>query len=248
MGVVPTRPNSRVWLDHRDLSGFVNAGEFGLQNEVMDAAAFNTSGPKQVVGNFEHTHSHGVLWDGGTSDNSSNDIDAFLHGLAGSSDGLHYLGETWGANAAGSVAYESIVKLESKPHKGTNGQLQMFQLAMAGSGQLSRGLVLANATATGTTNYTGRNQGVTASTQTYQAVVRVLGGTFTSFTLQIQQSSDDGSGDAYALITGMTVSPSAVGVTRLTFTGVTEAWKRAAITAWTGTNAIIIVTGGVVTQ
>lgn len=248
MTVVSVQPNSRVWLDHRDLSGFVNAGEFGLQNEVMDAAAFNTSGPRQVVGNFQHTHAHGVLWDGGTSDNSSNDIDAFLHGLAGSSDGLHYLGETWGANAAGSIAYESIVKLGSKPHRGANGQLQMFQLAMVGSGQLSRGLVLANATATGTINYVGRNQGVTTATQTYQAVVRVLGGTFTSFVVQIQESSDDAVGDPYALITGMTVTPTTTGVTRLTITGVTEAWKRAAITAFTGASAVIVITGGVVTQ
>ena len=52
--------------------------------------------------------------------------------------------------------------------------------------------------------------------------------------------------DLYADIAGMTTTLTAAGVARLTTTAATEAWKRVNIQAFTGTSAVIVVTGGVV--
>lgn len=242
MGIVATTPNTRILVDGYDLTGFVNAGEATpIEQEIMDGRVFSSVGPRNVVGNYSHRHSYSTL-----GDFDAFQSDEFINSLTG--DDNHYLGELWGANAEGSLAYESIVKLARAPLRAANGQLMIINTEFGGNGPLSRGHVLGNLTATGTTNRTGRNQGTTSSTQTYQAVIRVLSGTFTDFTFQIQQSSDDGAGDAYSLITGMTAVVSTVSsVVRVTFTGATEAWKRFAITAWSGTNAVVVATGGVVT-
>lgn len=230
-----------ILVDGYDLSGFLNAWEATpVEQEMFDGRVFNSVGPRNTPGNYAHRHGGTQLLDPTALAN-----DEILNGLL--DDDRHYLVELFGANVEGSVAYESIVKMARAPIRAANSQLILVNSEFNGSGEVSRGLALANYTATGTGNRTGRNQGTTSATQTYQAVVRVLSGTFTNFTFQIQQSSDDGAGDAYALITGMTaVVSAAASAVRVTFTGATEAYKRFSITSWSGTNAVIIATGGVV--
>lgn len=242
MGKVVTNPSSRFYLDQYKVSGFMNQASMDIMQTTIDGRSFEDTGPAKVgSGEYDHKAALTAMFSG-----TATEIDEIIAALRGS-DSDHYYGSMWGTAVEGSVAYEQIVKLETSPITGQTSQLVLINTTFPGAGPISRGLVLRNATVTGTGNGTGRNQGTTSATQTYQAIVRVISGTFTSFTLQIQQSSDDGSGDAYSLITGMTVTPNAAGVTRLTFTGATEAWKRASITAWNGTNAVILVTGGVVT-
>lgn len=241
MAKVASNPHTRVWLDQYDLTGFLNAGGQEIPQEVIVSTSLSDAGPRRVVGNYELKDSHGAMFDG--ADEQSDEI---INSLVGN-DTDHYLCRAWGANAENSVAYSSIVKLVQRPHRTASGQLIMMETQLEGSGGMARGLVLGNATVTGTGQRTGRNQGATTLGQTYQAVVRVLGGTFTSITIRIQESSDDAAADPYADISGMTTTLTAIGVTRLTTTAATEAWKRVSIQAFTGTNAIIVVTGGLVT-
>lgn len=252
MGVTAASPNTRIILDSYDISGFANAAEANYKQAVMDARVFNSSGPRNVPGNYDHTHKVTALWDGNTS--MSDDI---LYGLL-SSDGDHYLAELWGANTVGSRAYESIVKLDGDPIKGANGQLIGINADFIGAGVVSRGFVLANTTATATgtfANQDGTLNNATAITtaQTYQAVFRLLNGTSNSsvsVTLSIEEAS--ASGAAYATMPGMSVTLTQQGVSRLTSTGGSKRFKRARIEAIdlsTGTTGLnVIVTGGLVTS
>ena len=240
MAKVASNPNTRVWLDQYDITGFANASSMDITQELMVATALSDAGPRRIVGNYDHKHSVTALFDGVAAQS-----DAIIESLLGDDDD-HYLCAAFGANAENSVAHSAIVKLVQRPHRTASGQLIILETQLEGANGIARGLVLANFTASGTGARTGRNQGTTTSGQTYQAVVRVLSGTFTSITVRIQESSDDGGVDLYADIAGMTTTLTAAGVARLTTTAATEAWKRVNIQAFTGTSAVIVVTGGVV--
>lgn len=242
MGVQPSQPDTRFWLDHHDVSGFLNAGSIGWDAEILESGNFATSGLTETAsGKYTEKASETILFDatGGAAS-----IDALIDSYA-KLDTAHYRGRTFGSHAEGHSAYETIEVLESKPLTAAEGAILMMNAAWKQAGPTARSKILRNATVTGTDSGTGRNQGATLATQTYQAMVRVLGGTFTSITVQLQASVDDVDGH-YALVTGMTHTFSAVGSFRLTFTGVTAAWKRARVSAFVGSNAIIVVTGGVV--
>lgn len=251
MGVVPVSPNSRAWLDHWKISGFLTAADFQMDNELIDKGNFESSGPRMMVANYSHRHSHTVLWsNGAASGGATDDMDAILHGLAGSSDGEHYLGETRGVvGAMGDFVMESVVKLASKPHRGQNGQLQGVNLELAAGGPLSRSRMLTNTTASATGTYTSQSQTTYAAGSPYQAVVRVpqVAGTSWSITVDIEGSSD---GAAWATMAGLTVTRTTPGVTRVTTTGEIKAFVRgrvSAITLSTGTTAIpVLVTAGAV--
>lgn len=238
MGVTPTAPTTRFYHDHYDVSGFLNAGNIAWTPELIEHGVFTDTGKRQTAsGKYTSRAGQTALFDG-----AANQIDAILAGLA-VPGAAHYNGRTPNS-LEGRPIYETIERLASKPIVAAEGQMLMINVDWAQAGPTSRSIILRNATVTGTGNGTGRNQGITPATSEYQVVMRVLSGTFTSITIQVQQSSDDGAGDAYALITGLANTFSAAGVFRATFSGATEAWKRAAVTAFTGTNALILVTGG----
>lgn len=239
LGVKPSSPDSRFYLDQHNVSGFLNAGNVGWDPELIEHANFLSEATLVTAsGKYDQNAGETIYFDG-----VDNQIDEILDAIV-RSNSPHYRGRSFGSHAEGYPIYETIEKMTGKPIVATSGQLLMINGTWAGAGPSSRSLILRDATVTGTGTGTGRNQGTTLATQTYQAVFRVLGGTFTSITLQVHQSSDNGAGDAYSLITGLTNTFSAVGVARKTFTGVTEAWKTAVVSAFTGTNAIIVVTGG----
>ena len=231
---------TRIWLDQYDLSGYLNAADQNIKQELIPVTCFSDTGPRRIVGNYGYD----------TSMNSFNDfvdnlIDEiiFAH-IAADTD--HFLSHLWGANVENSIAYDFVIRLLDQPRSGAVGGAQLLNLSADGANGCSRGLVLRNATITGTGFGTGRNQGATTAGKIYQAVVRVFSGTFTSITIRIQESSDDGAVDTYADIATMTTTLTAAGVTRLTTTAATEAWKRVSVQAFTGTNAVIGVTSGVV--
>lgn len=114
---------------------------------------------------------------------------------------------------------------------------------------------------TGTGQSTGVEVGATASDETFVAVIRVVGVDGAgSVTFQLQESQDDGSGDAYAQITGLTIAVddsgnvsagtdevtfTGVGVAYLYVTGATEAWKRLSVSAFsTFTSVDVVATAG----
>lgn len=241
MGVVPSAPDTRFWLDQYDVSGFLNSGSIQWDPELIEHANFLQAAKLHTAsGKYDQKASETMFFDG--ADNQNDEIlDTFAR-----ADSSHYRARSFGSHAEGYPVYETIEKLTSRPIVAASGAMMMLNGEWAGAGPSSRGLILRNATVTGTGNGTGRNQGVTLSTDLYQVVFRVLSGTFSSITLQVQQSSDNGVGDAYALITGLAHTFTVAGVFRATFLGATEAYKRVSVTAFSGSSAVIVVTSGLV--
>jgi hypothetical protein len=80
----------------------------------------------------------------------------------------------------------------------------------------------------------------------FRVIFRLLSFTGTSITMKLQGSSDDGAGDAYADIAGLTSGAlTAPGVVVVTTTATLEAWKRV-VCSGTFSAASVVVTAGVV--
>lgn len=229
---------TRVWLDQFAIAGYLTAPSMGIKQETIKTDCLDSSGPRRLVGNYDHEADEMGFFDG-----DDDLIDEILHSLVGNAND-HYLTHVWGQSAEGSPCYDQFVMLAEKPLSGKSGDAVLLSSKYVGSGGLSRGLLLANATVTGADNRTGRNQGAKASGITYRAIFRVISFNGTNITLKIQESTDDGAGDAYADVTGLTSGAlTAAGVIVATTTAAMEAWRRVNVSG-TFTSALIVVTGG----
>lgn len=233
---------TRIYLDNHDVSGFLNNSEQTLTQEVPIVTCFSDDGPRRVVNNYDVEHGDLGLFDGDASS-----IDEIIHALLGSSAD-HYLTKMWGVSAEGGIAYDSIVELMNKPESAQLAGAVMLNWNTRGSGGVSRGNVLMNATVTGAGNRSGVNQGAKLSGPAYRVIIRVLSLTGTNIVLKVQQSSDDGGGDAYADIAGLTSGTlTGPGLVVVQTTAALEAYRRINISTPGGfTNAIALVTAGVV--
>lgn len=233
--------SSRIYVDEFYLSCSLNAFGLDVSQETPVVTTFCDAGPRRVVGNYDHTHTHA-----GFFEPEDDGVDEILDALRTDADADHYLLRVPGVMAAGSVGYEALAKLTSKPLSAQIGGATALGFDMAGSGGLARVNVLYTATATATADGTGQNLGTTASGDTLGVWFRVISGTFTSLTMKVQESQDDDDTDDYADISGLTSgSMTAPGVVHVTTTAATEAWKRLVISAWNGTDAVVLVTIGV---
>ena len=162
-------------------------------------------------------------------------------------DGAHLFTRLPVGGAAGGVAYLTKEIAIGEPRAFDQAQVVMLDWSGQMTEAVARGQVLTPSTLVSATGpQTGRNVGTTASTQTLVAHVLLLAVTGPgSVTVAIQESSDNGAGDAYATVSGMSAALTSAGqAARLTFTGATETWKRSNITALTFTNATLLVAIG----
>ena len=250
MGIAPVSPNSRVWLDQFQMSGFVQGSEFSIENTLADAGNFAASGPRMVPTNYGHSHNLTMLWSESASNDDGNNMDHVAHSLAGSSDGLHYLAETRGASGLGAVVTESIVKLARKPISGSKDGLYGLNIDLAGAGEVSRGKVVGRVGATATGTYASQTQSTYPAGTKYQAVFRVLDvvGSSWSITLDVEGSSN---GTAWTTMDGLSQVISSPGVFRITSTAAEikpfVRGRASAINVSTATPSIpIVITAGVV--
>ena len=229
---------TRIWLDQWPFHGYLSSVGMTVNQETPDTTALSDDGPRRVPGNYDHSHSHNGFFDGAAA--------AFDEQIASLvDDDLHYQTINYGAGVEGTLSYSAAVRLASKPIAASNGSATALNISSEGSGQLARGVLLRNATVTDTGAGTGINQGTTSSGDEYSVTIHVSG-TFSNLTVQVHQSSDDAAVDAYALITGLANTFSAAGAVRVSTTAATEAWKRVSVTAFTGTDATITVSGGLI--
>lgn len=227
-----------MWLDQYPWSSFLTATTLKVDQKTPEVTTFADAGPRRVVDGYDHSASLTGLFDG-DDDSFDEQVQAVME------DGEdHYLLQCFAGTTVGSVAYESIVVMGSAPLEVKSGSAIARNVEGAGSDGVSRGLVMLNKTVTETENGTGQNQGATDAGTEYQMVVRVISGTFDSITVKMQESQNDGDPDAYADISGLSVTLTAPGVARDSVVIATEAWKRAVVSAFTGTSAVVIVTAG----
>ena len=237
MAKLPASP-SRIYLDEFDISGYLTSTSLDLTQETAGVTTFADAGPRRVVGNYDFSQSHAGLLDP-TDDAYDEQIFALLD------DSDHYLTQLFGANAMGSVAYDSLVHLTGQPRSAAVGGAILLNFDTAGSGGVSRGLVLASKTTTGAENLTGYNMGATGAGTEFRVIYRVLTFDGTDITLHIEESSDDAAADAYEDIVGLTETFTDVGVATDTVVIATEAWKRCVVSG-DFTSALILVTAGIV--
>lgn len=235
MAKVPASP-TRVYLDQYDLSGLLNSTSLDVTQETIPVNAFSDVGPRRLVGNYDHKQSHKGLLDAVAL---GYDAQAFALLV----DGDHYLTQLFGANAAGNVAYDSIVQLSAEPRSAAVGGAVLLDLETQGSGGLARGLVLANKITTGAENLAGYNMGATGAGTVLAAIFRVLAFAGTNITMHIEHGAAD---PPTVDVTGLTTTAmTAIGVQRVAVTVATNAWKRLVI-AGTFTSVTILVTCGIV--
>lgn len=235
MAKVPAAP-TRIYLDQYDLSGYLNSTSLDVTQETIPVTAFSDAGPRRLVGNYDHKESHKGLLDA-----VALGYDAQAWALL--ADGDHYLTQLFGANAMGSIAYDSIVQLSAQPRSAAVGGAVLLDMETEGSGGLVRGLVLANKITTGAENLTSYNLGATGAGTVFAVVFRLLAFNGTNITMKIQHGAADPATVDLAGVT--TTAMVAIGVQRLTTTAATNAWKRVVISG-TFVSATILVTGGIV--
>lgn len=232
---------TRFFVDQYDLSGDLNAGNQGVTQPEIDTTCF-AGGPSALVDYYQTKDD----WNGFFARTvGAKVIDDVLNDLIGDEND-HYLLKLFAGNTENAVAYEMIERLNANPISGRVGGAVLISSSFGGAGPCYRGAVLRSATVTATGNGTGRNLGVTTTDDEFAVTFRVVGGTFTSIGLKVQQSSDNGAGDAYADVATLAHTFTAPGVFRVSTRAATEAYKRVVISGFTGTNALILVTAGVV--
>ena len=232
---------TRVYMDEFDISGDMNAFTLNINQVTPVVTAFSDTGPRRVVGDYDYDASYT-----GFLEPTTVLSDEQIFALLGSATD-HFIASCPGANAEGSIVYEGTYRLTGEPRSADVGNVVMVSFDVAGSGGLVRGVILGNSTETGSGQSTGRNQGATVSPEEYQVVFRLLAFTGTDITMKVQESSNDGGGDPYADISGLTSGAlTGIGVVRVSVTASTEAWKRLDFSG-TFSSATILVTGGTVT-
>lgn len=237
--------DTRIFLDTHDLSGDLNAGNQVIDQPSIDVRCYADPGPASLVDYYRTTDD----WSGFFSRNPPGGpmIDQILFSLV-NDEADHYLLKLFNGNVENGIAYETVVRLNTDPTTSRDGQAVAAGATFEGSGPCYRGRVLRAGSLTAIGMGTGRNLGATLAGQPFAVTYRVVGGVFSTLTLDLQQSSDDGVGDAYTAIAGMSHVFTGPGAVRVQTTSATEAWKRAGLTAFTGTNALVLVSAGKVAQ
>ena len=232
---------TRVYFDEFDISGAINATDLSFEQERIPVACFSDSGPRRLVGNYDHKATLNGFFDGASS---GFDPQAFIDL---NTDEDHYLTQLFGANAIGSKGYDTICRLMEQPRSGGVGGAVLLNLSVEGSRGAVRCTVLCNTAITVTGNQSGQNMGATTAGQTFQVIARVLSAAGSGSIAFAVQESSDGGADPYSTISGLTGTFNGLGANRLTTTAATEAWKRVTITTFTGfTSVTLLVTAGVV--
>jgi hypothetical protein len=230
---------TRIYLDEFNFSGDLNSFNQQIMQEAVPVACFSDDGPRRVVGNYD-----AKIALAGYFNNTDDGIDEQI--WARINDGSdHYLCILPGAYAIGSVAYEHVVAAEGQQRSGQTGGAVLLTCDCIGRNATYRGVVLGNKTSTGGENLAGQNMGVTTSGQEFAATFRLVSFSGTNITLKVQESSDDGGGDAYADISGLTSGALTTATSvRVSTTAATEAYKRLNISG-SFSSAVVLVTAGV---
>lgn len=241
MAKVPAK-STRVWIDEHALSGYLSSADLKLEQQTISVENFVSSGPERLVGNYDHSLSFNGFFDG---------VDGAIDKIVRSdlnTDENHHAFVTFGAGAVGSTGYEGPIRLKSEPRSASVGQAVLLNLETEGAGPIARSTILHTGAITGTGNQAGQNLGATLSGSLLVVVYRVLAVSGSgSIVMQVHESSDNGAGDAYANVAALASGTlTGVGVTRVTTTGATEAWKRLSVATFSGfTSVTVLVTIGV---
>lgn len=251
--------NARIYYDHLKVGEFANAFNLDISTDAVETTAFADAAKTFKPGKYGATGAFA-----GFLDLADDGFDELVH--ADLVDGEHLICRCPQGTTLGYPAYETSELNTGLSRASDIGNVVLINWDGQVTDRIVRGFVLTSGeqaiTATG--NTTGVQVGAATSTQTMVITVRVLAVSGTgSISLKPQGSSDDAVGDAYANITGWTLSEvdpgtnvnigtadtatfTGVGVARFTRTGATEAWLRINVSAYsTFTSVTLLVTAGI---
>jgi len=243
MARVPGRL-TKVYVDEFDYSGRISAVELPIDVNLPKVTCFGDSGGDEFV---EAMHSSQITQNGFfDSVVADTNIDGEM--WADVLSGAQHLVGVYPGNSAlqTAIGYELEAEVSGQPRTVEVAGAILLNVTWQGEGAVVRSTVLANGavTASGVVASSAQNIGVTAAGERFVVVIRCLAFSGTTLTVDIEESSDNGSGDAYALISGLQKVITAVGSWRLTTVAATEAWKRVNITAFTGTTMTLLIVVG----
>ncbi len=229
---------SRVYVDEFDFSGRTNQLEMAIDNNLPEITTFADDGAEFVEGQYNGTATLNGFFDG-----TSGDYDDQMWSVIG--DGAnHFVGLYPGSSAAATnIGYELQAQTSNQTRPADVAGAILLNVSWQNNGPIVRSTVLANGAVTGTGAVSSSNQnlGTTASGERFVVVYRVLAVSGAgTIVIEIQESQNDGAGDAYATISGLTETFAAVGVARDTTTAATEAWKRVNVTTFSGFTSVTI--------
>ena len=230
-----------LYLDGINLSGVANQGSVSADIDTAEVTTFADTAKTFLEGDYTHSFSGTTFYD-----NTDDGWDEQAWTAVTTQDDDHYIANVVGGATAGNVVYEQTVRWTNEAHNFDIGSAIIIPLAFQGTDRLGRGKVNYAGTVTATGNKTGQNYGATASTATKYVTYRLVSVTGSgSITMEIQESSDDGAGDAYATVSGSTSGAmTTVGTAvKKTITAATEAYLRLTTTAYSGfTSVTVLVT------
>jgi|TARA_Y100000310_G_scaffold276879_1_gene294338 hypothetical protein len=237
MGRVAGAP-STIFVDEFDFSGRTNNAVLNIDNNLPEVSAFSDAGAEFVEGIYNNSS---VI--NGFFDPTDDGYDEQMFGIIG--DGAkHFVGIYPGNSAAATnIGYELQGQSGEQERPVEIAGAVLLNVTWQGEGPLVRSTVLANGavTTTGAVTSSNQNIGATAAGEKFVAIIRVLAVSGAgSITIVVEESTDNGAGDAYAAISGITETFTAVGVSRETTTSATEAWKRVNVTAFSGFSSVTI--------
>ena len=251
--------NARIYYDHLKVGEFANSFELAFTQDAAETTAFEDAGKTFKPGKYGHTGSFAGFLD--LADDGFDERE-----FADLVDGEHLILRCPQGTTLGYPAYETNEISTGTSRAADIGNVVLINWSGQGTDRAVRGAVLTSGeqAITTTGNTTGVNVGAATSTQTVVITCRVLAVSGAgSISLKPQGSSDDAVGDAYANITGWTLSEvdpgtnvnigtadtatfTGIGVARFTRTGATEAWLRINVSAFsTFTSVTLLVTAGI---
>lgn len=253
--------NHRIYFDYWPVSQFANSDTLDIAADAAETTAFEDAGKTFLQGKYGATSSFA-----GFLDLADDGFDETWD-VTSLADGQHWIGRLYDGTTRGGVCYETVELNTSAARASEIANVVTLNWSGQKTGQIGRGGVLTAGaeSITGTGALTGVNYGGTygtvgaSSTQVVTVRVVAVSGSG-SITVQIEESSDDGGGDAYAQVTGWTstevdpgtnvnigtadqVTFTGIGAAKLTRTGAIEAYQRVNVSAYsTFTSVTLLVT------
>lgn len=229
---------SRIYIDEFNFSGRTNNAEVAVDVNLPPVTCFADTADEFVEGKYGNDISINGFFDP-ADDNYDEQMWAILN-----DETDHNIGIYPGTEAPYSaIGYEFISRVMGEARPIALAGAILLNCEMRGSQPIVRSTVLCNGavTATGAVTNSNQNWGTTDANERFVAVIRVLSVSGSgTIIVDIEESSDDGVGDAYALITGMQQTFTAVGVSRETTIAATEAWKRVNVTTFSGFTSVTL--------
>lgn len=237
MGRVHSAP-SRIYVNEFNWSGRTNRADLTIDNNLPVVTCFEDDGDYHVEGQYNSKISLG-----GFFDPLDDHYDQKMWELIGT--GLNNLVGVYFGNLAaqGTIGYEVMAKIPNEARPADTGGAVVLNVDKQACGAIVRSTVLCNESilASGVVSGSNKSLEATISGEVFVAILRVLSvtGGPGSIVVEVEESTDDGAGDAYSNLITFTT---ATGITseRKTIATATELWKRINITTFTGFTAATI--------